>query len=133
MSHTLSFAVILAVLTNLAQYTAYKCKDRRGSHWQRFGPLYLICAAIPLIMADLTRHVLQDAGVWSGPSSSMYRPDCSSVHGIHGLRCLTLTGWFFTIVFTYTGFASLLVGVAWATNLHATVVSAWRQARRRRV
>jgi hypothetical protein len=31
----------------------------RGSHWSRLGPFYLTLAAVPLVMADLTRHVLQ--------------------------------------------------------------------------
>lgn len=38
--------------------------SRRGSHWQKYGPLYLVSVAVPLIMADLTRHVLQ--GQYSG-------------------------------------------------------------------
>jgi hypothetical protein len=43
----------------------------------------------------------------------MYDEKCCTVHschGLHGLRCLTATGIFFTILFTYTGFACLLTG-----------------------
>jgi hypothetical protein len=40
----------------------------------------------------------------------MYRPDCGPVHGVHGLLCLSLVGWLFTIVFTYTGFACMVAG-----------------------
>lgn len=61
-SHNLSFAITLTALTNLAQYTYWKALSRRGSHWRRFGPVYLACAAVPLVMADLTRHVLQGMG-----------------------------------------------------------------------
>jgi hypothetical protein len=55
-----------------------------------------------------------DADFWTGQSSSMYNEHCCSVHschGLHGLRCLSVTGVFFTILFTYSGFACLLAGV----------------------
>ena len=61
LAHAISFGLILASLTNLAQYTLHKCATRRGSHWNRLGPFYLTLAAVPLVMADLTRHVLQGA------------------------------------------------------------------------
>ena len=125
----------------------------RGTHWTRYGPLYLVGIAVPLVMADLTRHVLQgtisccnsacytfqvlhtcnlrisfhqtllrvlfqgmhavhaDSGIWSGPSSSMYRPHCGhSERRLGGLTCLSLTGWLFTIIFTYVGFACMITG-----------------------
>lgn len=41
----------------------------------------------------------------------MYRPNCGhSAHGLGGLTCLSITGVLFTIVFTYTGFACMIVG-----------------------
>lgn len=75
---------------------------------------------------------LQDAGVWTGDSSHMYRDDCDSVRGLRGLLCLTLTGWLFTIVFTYAGFASLMASVVWGSNLPSTLRAAWKQSRHRR-
>jgi len=86
LSHTVSFGIILAFLTNIAQFTYWKCKPRRGTHWQKNGPLYLTLAAVPLVMADLTRHVLQDAGMWVGPSSSMYDEECCSLHSCRGMH-----------------------------------------------
>ena len=41
---------------------------------------------------------------------SMYRPDCGPVRGLHGLECLSLVGWLFTIVFTYLGFGCMVAG-----------------------
>jgi len=38
--------------------------DQPGERWSRWGPFTLICLAVPLIMADLTRHLLQDNGLW---------------------------------------------------------------------
>lgn len=129
LSHTLSFGIILAALTNLAQYTAWKSADRRGSHWRKYGPLYLILLAIPFIMADLTRHVLQDADIWVN-GSSMFVPDCPySERGLGGFRCLSAIGWLFTIFFTYTGFALLIAGTFWGADLHKKIPAGWREIR----
>lgn len=106
---------------------------RKGSHWQRYGPLYLVLLAIPLVMADLTRHVLQDSGIWSGPSSAMYRPHCGhSERRLGGITCLSVTGWLFTIIFTYTGFACMMIGVFWAADMQVKIARAWKGIRRAR-
>eukprot|EP00873_Tetraselmis_striata_P014038 jgi/Tetstr1/434302/TSEL_023408.t1 len=132
LAHTISFGVTLALITNMAQYTLHKCLKRRGTHWSRFGPAYLCFLGVPLIMADLTRHVLQDSGVWPSPGSDMYRADCPySTHGISGLRCLSAVGWFFTIFCTYLGFGLLIWGMLWATDIHIKMAAAWRELRQR--
>lgn len=59
LSHTLTFGITLSILTNVAQYVFHKAALRKGSHVQRYGPFYLTLLAVPLVMADLTRHVLQ--------------------------------------------------------------------------
>mmetsp|Transcript_1565 Transcript_1565/g.2246 ORF Transcript_1565/g.2246 Transcript_1565/m.2246 type:complete len:174 (-) Transcript_1565:778-1299(-) len=131
-SHTFSLVLTFAILTNLLQYYAWKGVSKRGTNWQRFGPAMLIGISIPLICADMTRHTLQDSGIWDGPSSHMYRPNCSPVQGLHGILCLSVTGWLFTIVFTYSGFILLIVSVVKATNIHKVAAAAWRDIRRRR-
>ena len=52
-----------------------------------------------------------DSGVWFGPSSSMYRPGCSPVSGLHGFWCLSVTGWTFQLC-TWIGFALMVTGAA---------------------
>jgi len=64
-------------------------------------------------MADPLRHVLQDGNIWNPPASSEYRPDCHD----ETFRCLSVLGWFFTVVFTYIGFALLITGTMWNANL----------------
>ena len=61
-SHSISAAVTLACLTNLTQYVHWKgvTSKRRGSFWRRHGPTILCALAVPLVMLDLTRHLLQD-------------------------------------------------------------------------
>ncbi|GFH20861.1 hypothetical protein V8C86DRAFT_617545 [Haematococcus lacustris] len=117
----------MAVLTNLTQYTYHKAASRSGTLWQRQGPTLLLALATPLLLADLVRHCLQDAGLWTGPSSSMYRDDCDEVSGIHGLACLTLVGWLFSILFTYSGFVLMISAVFWSASLGSKVRRAWSQ------
>lgn len=45
----------------------------------KYGPTYLTIIAALLVMADNTRHVLQDTKIWPPgpfPGSSQYRSDC---------------------------------------------------------
>jgi hypothetical protein len=87
-----------------------------------YGPLYLLSLAALLVLIDPLRHVLQDAGVWDGPSSNMFVDDESCGEG---WKCLTLTGWL-CVATTYLGFASMFVAAAWNGNLLAK----WRMFKR---
>jgi len=81
-------------------------------------------------MADLLRHVLQDSGFWPSPGSDMYRAHCKySTHGLSGIRCLSLVGWLFTIVFTYLGFALLIAGMFWSIDMVKKIRLAWANIR----
>ena len=41
----------------------------------------------------------------------MYKPNCKySERHLGGILCLSLTGWLFTIVFTYLGFLCMITG-----------------------
>jgi hypothetical protein len=63
----------------------------------------------------------------------MYRPHCNhSVKRFGGIYCLSVVGWLFTIVFTYLGFACMILGVFWAADLGRKVRVAWRQLRKAR-
>jgi len=64
-------------------------------------------------MADLTRHVLVDANIWTGPSGSEYRDNCND----EDVKCLSLTGWFITFGCTWTGFILLFAGTLWNANI----------------
>lgn len=128
-SHTFSLAFTLAILTNLAQYFAWKGNTRRGTHWQRYGPAWLLVIATPLVCADMTRHCLQDSGIWTGESSRMYRPGCGPVSGLHGILCLSVTGLVFSILFTYSGFILMITAVVWSSGLRGKLRAAWGELR----
>lgn len=157
LAHSVTFGVNLAVFTNLAQFIYTETKLRRinipQSHFQKWGPFYCILIATVGVMADLSRHLVNDANNWfllnplnnqtmkfdfaeciyavpsvsgssrcaardSGPfiireenalgvEMSMYNDDGS----------LSLYGWLFTILGTWSGFAFLFIGVLWYSNL----------------
>ena len=126
---------MLALTTNLAQYSFAKCASRRAdSHFGRYWPGYLVVLSAPLICADLLRHVLQDSGMWTD-GSAMFNEECCNefahgCHGLHGIRCLTWVGVVFTLIGTYTGFICMLVGIFNAANLPKKFRREWRNLRR---
>eukprot|EP00727_Mastigamoeba_balamuthi_P012128 m51a1_g7538 hypothetical protein (147) ;mRNA; r:60466-61138 len=120
-AHSLTFGITLAVMTNIAQVLYHK----EGKHFAKYGPFYLSLVATVLVLLDPLRHVLQDAKIWT--NSSMYRPGCEPAT----IKCLSVLGVFFTIIFTYSGYAMLLVSVLWGTDLHKKVAAAWRVIRAR--
>ena len=57
LAHSVSLAITLTVLTNIAQMVYWKSRSRRGTRWQRRGPTILALAAVPLATLDLVRHL----------------------------------------------------------------------------
>jgi len=107
-------------MVGLAMYIGWSAKRRSGSHWHKWGPTYLTVIAGFLIMADLSRHVLEDLSWWPermGPNgkwgSGEYRDDCHE----ETMHCLSLIGVLFTIVSTYSGFLFLVIGTMWNANI----------------
>jgi len=116
------------MLLVLMAYTAAASRHRSGTNWYRYGPMILVMISVPLVMADPSRHVLQDANVWPPPGSSEYRPDCHD----ETIRCLSVLGVFFTIIMTYTGFACLIWGTLWNGNFMdklRDIRDKWRELR----
>lgn len=152
LAHSVTFGINLAVFTNLAQYMYTDTKRRRANipfHFRKWGPFYCIVAATIGVMADLSRHLINDANNWflvnpiteektkfdfsecmysvpvvSGSSQCVARgtgPFIVQEQNALGLSLsmynddgsLSIYGWLFTIVGTWSGFAFLFVGVFW--------------------
>ena len=122
LSHSISFAITLAIVTNIAQMVFWSRTARSGTTWEIFGPFALTLLAIPLVMVDLTRHVLQDGNI---VKAYMYRDGCPHAD----VRCLSLIGWS-CLLSTYVGFACLITGVLWNSNIIPKVMSAVSRRRR---
>lgn len=65
LSHTLQFALLMAVFTNLVQYYIYTARAFRAGrgHFDKYGPAYLVVVATFLVMVHPTFIVLNDAKV----------------------------------------------------------------------
>ncbi|EGC39469.1 hypothetical protein DICPUDRAFT_52650 [Dictyostelium purpureum] len=129
-AHAITYAITLAILSNLAQYHYHKCQSRprEKGHWHKYGPFYLTLLAVPLATFDILRHILVDNQLWtvhSFVSPAAYRPGCTH----ENIRCLSVMGWFSAIIFTYTGYALLLTGTIWCAELHIKIKKLWQQLR----
>ena len=64
LAHTLTFALNLALFTNMCQYLynlLRRSASPQRSHCANFAPFYLMLTATVLVLTDLLRHVLMDA------------------------------------------------------------------------
>mmetsp|Transcript_28962 Transcript_28962/g.84883 ORF Transcript_28962/g.84883 Transcript_28962/m.84883 type:complete len:309 (-) Transcript_28962:305-1231(-) len=70
MGHYISLALtsllMVAVGAMLFRAARRGPRSRVKSPARRYGPFLLLCAAAPLILADIVRHVSQDVGWWPG-------------------------------------------------------------------
>lgn len=138
LGHAISLGVtglMMLVVNGFMVYTL-KNRDRSQGFLFFYGPLMLTMIATPLILADVVRHVLQDAGVWEECdrpddviwsndlclwSSSQYKCTTPPPHCIpdanENMFHLSPIGVLFTIVFTYLGFVCLMIGTLWNANI----------------
>ena len=77
LAHTLTFAINLAIFTNMCQFIYHSSKRKQSSDVSNWLPFYLMVIATVLVMVDLLRHVLQD-------SHSFYLED--SNHGRYSIH-----------------------------------------------
>lgn len=50
--HGVQVAVMMALMTNILQFASWKVKKRKGTHWQRKGPLWLIGISTLLVLTQ---------------------------------------------------------------------------------
>jgi hypothetical protein len=123
LAHSVSFAVNLTVTTNLLQYVHQRSRAN-GNARQRGIPVFLIAVAIPFVMLDNLRHVLQD-GDMLGEWSRMYRNGC--LYGANA-RCLSVVGWT-CLLSTYVGFVLLMSGVLMSAGVFPKIKKVYREIR----
>ncbi|KAK8805497.1 hypothetical protein WA158_002153 [Blastocystis sp. Blastoise] len=113
--HWISFGLTMVMMYGLAIYVYFHRRKRTQDkdHWHKWGPFYLTLAAAFLVNLDPSRHIFQDLEIWPAPGSSEYRPDCHE----ETFYCLSVVGWLFTVVFTYSGFIFLIIGTLWNADM----------------
>lgn len=95
----------------MLQFVATRTRGKVGSYFQRWGPFWLIFVGMILMLADLTRHLVNDAfNIWS--MDNIY------------------TKIWITYVATWTGALCLVCGVFWETRFVAKIKAAYYQTRR---
>jgi len=130
--HYISFGLTLGMMLAVNGYMLY-CAITKRAHEKkhRYTPLILTSIAAVLIMADLSRHVLQDLNWWKSgpfPGSSEYNENCHREF----FYCLSPVGWIVTIGCTYIGFLLLFWGTMWNAHLLdklRDVKRRWRELR----
>jgi len=97
LSHTLQFAILLSMFTNITQHTFYLCwiKSRQIPHHMRFGPAYSVGLATLFIMVHPTYIVLK-------VGKQVARIGTPWGHVLHAC--------------TVVGYLLLFLGVLWATG-----------------
>lgn len=102
LSHTLQFALLLAMCTNLTQHAAYVCLRRvpplHTGQFGRLGPVFVITLATALIMVQPTYLVLRVA------------KQVQSMHSVWGHVMHACSA---------VGFTLLLGGMLWANGAFA--------------
>lgn len=162
-SHALTFGIDLAVMSNILQYVYNKTKQNRANFQfrRKWGPFLCCFVALFACMADLTRHLVNDAwgtvcteldrdkypdsviAVMNGPDGpvhklgSTYSKYCYSQNVANefsstGLWGLSVWGWVFTVFLTWFGFLMLFVGIFWAVSLPQKLRAQWRSIRENR-
>jgi len=153
LGHVISLAItaFMMVVVNCFMVWTMKNRDRSQGFMFYYGPVMLTLVATPLILADVTRHVLQDSGIWEECdrpddviwsndkcfwSSSQYKCTTAPPHCIpdanENMFHLSPMGVLFTIVFTYLGFVCLMIGTLWNANICEKIKdlrSEWRNLR----
>lgn len=142
----------MAILTNILQFVYGKTQKTRTNMrpLQKWGPFLCIFAAMFLMLADLTRHLVNDDwgtvcvevpddqslgvlvnGKW-GKLDTQFYEYCRSQQMLNEYTssgALSVYGWVFAIGCTWSGVLLLFTGLCWALNLPGKFLARWRQIR----
>jgi len=108
------------LLTNILQYSYFKCHNRSGTHWQKWGPAYLIAIATVFNMAMPLAVLFIYVGEIGYPDWKMWHSGSWFPNTWHGILLYILK---------WIGMGCLLVGVLQVTNLHTKIARKWRELR----
>lgn len=117
-THSLTWGINLAIFSNMLQFVGRRAQLRDQYSWARkWGPFWCIFWGMIFMMADLTRHLLNDA------FNIMPMENDDGSYTVYGIV--------FTFILTWLGAALLLVGILWDTKLIQKVSQKFRAARGR--
>ena len=74
LGHYISFGMTAGMMAVLLAFMATKIAGRKkrpnATCWSAYGPVVLVSVATVFILADTTRHILQDVGLWQSCGSN---------------------------------------------------------------
>lgn len=109
------------LLTNLLQFCYHKSNSTRsGTHWQKFGPVYLVALANVLSMIMPLAILFIYLGEVGYPHSKIWTGDSWFPNTPHGILFYILK---------WLGMVLLLVGVFQITEIHTKIAKQWCQIR----
>jgi len=62
LAHSLQFSFLLALGSNFVQHLIFGSEFRKGSHANRYGPLYLAIIGMVFLMIQPSLYVFKDVG-----------------------------------------------------------------------
>jgi hypothetical protein len=149
-SHSLTWGINFAVITNMLQFVWRKCssnprRQKMSNHCSKMAPFYLLLLALFLIMCDLTRHLLNDDYSTHCDKTNDV-PGGSGLPSKYGTVCyetpflpmsnpdgsLSTLGLLSSVIFTWTGFAFMFIAIFWAIDFPRKMKKQWRRIQRDR-
>lgn len=109
-------------MTNMVQFCYHKVarKAKSGSHWQKWGPVWLVLIATIFTLAQPMAVLFIYIGEIGYPDARMWR----------GGSWFPNTGLGITLyILKWLGMLLLIVGVFQVTQLHVKIRNKWRQIR----
>jgi hypothetical protein len=108
------------LLTNITQFAYHRTSARKGTHWQRRGPVYWLVAATILSMLMPMAVLFIYVGELGLPDTKMWHSGSWMPNTPHGIVLY---------IFKWLGTFALVVGVLQATNLHKKIRKKWNDIR----
>lgn len=123
--HGIQVAITFALMTNVVQFAWWTVKSKKRpswTHWDRYGPVYVLMVSTCLVMVQPTcMLVISSWGIDNFFFDNSSNPNA--------LVPNTLTGWMIQVFCTYLGYILLFIGVFWATQLHKKIMKKWNTIR----
>lgn len=108
------------LMTNILQSAYHKACKRTGTHWQKWGPVYLILIANVLVMIMPMAVLFIYVGEVGYPGSKMWTGGSFMPNQPHGI---------FFYILKWIGMFLLIIGVVQVTNLNEKIRADWRRIR----
>lgn len=111
------------LMTNILQFSYYSAhRNRSGTHWEKWSPVYLILVANIFVMTMPLAVLFIYVGEVGYPGSKMWKGGSWFPNQPHGI---------FFYILKWVGMICLIIGVCQITQLHVKIRNKWQMIRYR--